>query len=509
MKKSLKKIRLDFWIIFALLLLGGFFRFYKITELPCGLFPDQALNGLDAIRIANGFISPIFRGNEGLFMYLVAMSHALFGMGIWQIFIVSAFIGTITISATYLAVKEAFNRRIAMITGILLAVSGWHIALSRSGFRATLVPLFIALVSYFLIKSANSQNEKGKMLYYPLTAASLALGFYSYNAYPFFVLGLLLLTGLIIFKNRTKFLSNIRKNEKPLAVALTAFAYIFLPLFLVMLFYPWKYLGRASEISIFIHAENLIESVTILLHNFGEIFMGIIKEGDANWRHNIAGKPLMFPLLTPFFLGGVIYAFFKKYSRILLFLFFVMLWPSALSNDGWQPHGLRIIGILPALFVFPAIFFDWLITRTQKINMHIVMYVILTVIISIIVVSSYKNYFISAPQSADYYGFFRCDLPSIAQEIQTHEDWNIIAEDFTMQSLRYLLYPEKIQYQTPKTFLKNFKETRTLPDGTYIMLSSFGFEDFNTDLVNLMEKHYQKKIVKNRFGKTDYYIFFK
>lgn len=93
----------DIFILGLLLLLSGVLRFLFIADIPCGVFPDQASHGLDAFRFLRGHISPMYGTSEGLYIYLVALSHFLFGTGMWQLFIVSASIGTATIATTYLA----------------------------------------------------------------------------------------------------------------------------------------------------------------------------------------------------------------------------------------------------------------------------------------------------------------------------------------------------------------------------------------------------------------------
>ncbi|HVY68110.1 MAG TPA: hypothetical protein VHA30_04430, partial [Patescibacteria group bacterium] len=58
-------------IIFAVIIvLAVFFRYYQITAMPGGLFPDEAANGLDINLMEQGHLQPFYeRGNgrEALF----------------------------------------------------------------------------------------------------------------------------------------------------------------------------------------------------------------------------------------------------------------------------------------------------------------------------------------------------------------------------------------------------------------------------------------------------------
>src|SRR5512147_1003309 len=93
------------FLIFGIILLAIFFRFYKITEMPGGLFPDEAANGLDINLMQQGQLQPFYeRGNgrEALFFYAEWASTAVFGIGAWQFHIVSALAGILAVLFCFL-----------------------------------------------------------------------------------------------------------------------------------------------------------------------------------------------------------------------------------------------------------------------------------------------------------------------------------------------------------------------------------------------------------------------
>ena len=496
---SVKKINKEIIILLSLLAIGAFLRFYMILELPCGLFPDQAISGLGSIRFSGGFLSPIIGGNEGLFIYLTSISHLLFGTGVWQIFIVSAFIGTLTIATTYLAVKEFFGRNIAFISSFILAVSSWHIALSRNGFRAILVPLIISLLAYFLAKSIKSKTDKAKSVYYSLTTGIFALGFYTYNAYILFTFGVFLISLFIFCKYKQKFTTFIKHNKKVLLLALSTFTFVILPIALFVLIFPEKYFMRASEIS--------VETMGILLQNFWQTFEGIFTHGDANWRHNPSGEAMLYILLVPFFFGGFLYSLYKKREYlIIVFIFLIMFLPAILTNEGTPPHGLRLIGIIPAIFIFPAIGLNFLLKPKNKL-LKLSGYSLLAIILGFTTINGHQNYFKNAPNSLHYYNDFRCDLTEASNYIKTNNNTVVISDYFTFQTIRYLLHPLQINYIEPANFIKNFNETDFL-NKRLILLSSFREFD-QTTIDFLLSKNFIKEEIKNNFGSTDYYVFYK
>ena len=58
------------FLLAGIVALRGFFRFYALTSMPGGLFPDEAANGLDINLMQEGQLQPFYeRGNgrEALF----------------------------------------------------------------------------------------------------------------------------------------------------------------------------------------------------------------------------------------------------------------------------------------------------------------------------------------------------------------------------------------------------------------------------------------------------------
>ena len=91
-------------------------------------------------------------GREPLFIYLVSGSIALFGRSPGAIRFAAALLGTLTVPASYLMAKALFNRRIGLLTAILVATTFWTLNLSRIGFRAVSMPLFSALTIWCLVR---------------------------------------------------------------------------------------------------------------------------------------------------------------------------------------------------------------------------------------------------------------------------------------------------------------------------------------------------------------------
>src|SRR3989344_1797605 len=164
-------------------------RFYDIQDYPPGLFPDQAANGEDVRLILNGDVRPFYpRGNgrEALFFFIQAAFVKLFGIGVWPMFAASALVGSATVVALYFATRPIFGRLAALLAAFFLATSYWQMTISRTGFRAIMIPLcvaaFTALAAY--VVQAVKQKKIGlSYLYAALAGMAFSLGFYTYIAY--------------------------------------------------------------------------------------------------------------------------------------------------------------------------------------------------------------------------------------------------------------------------------------------------------------------------------------
>ena len=94
-----------------IVLLAIFFRFYLIRQMPGGLFPDMAANGLDINLMQQGHLQPFYeRGNgrEALFFYMEWASVWLFGKGVWQFSVVSASMGVLAVIMCFYVTRRLF-----------------------------------------------------------------------------------------------------------------------------------------------------------------------------------------------------------------------------------------------------------------------------------------------------------------------------------------------------------------------------------------------------------------
>jgi len=229
--------------------------------LPVGFTPDEASFGYDAYSLLRtgkdqwGHKFPLVLESFGdyklpLYAYLTIPSVFLFGLNKYAVRLPNALLGTFAVYITYLLVielfKDYFPRKnkntsyssiLANIAAFLLAVSSWHIMLSRGAFEANLTSFFMPLGVLFFLKAIRNRN-----FFLILSSLVFGLNLFSYHSAR-------LVTPLIFLLLVFLFRKNILRISLKVRIYSTA---IFL-IFVLMAFYT-LYIGaarRAKDISIF------------------------------------------------------------------------------------------------------------------------------------------------------------------------------------------------------------------------------------------------------------------
>jgi hypothetical protein len=398
--KKLKQKKALFFLL-AILAIATLFRFWDLTAVPPGLYPDVAINGNDALgALKNGdfkLFYPENNGREGLFINLIAFSFWLFGSTIFAIKLVPAIFGTLTVLGIYLLTRQLFsyldwrvNKQkaeiIALLSSFFLAISFWHVNFSRLGFRAILVPFFLTWSFYFLFKliiQVEKFNRKSlpRIACFALCAGFLfGLGFHTYISFRIAPL-ILIPTAIFAFINYARVLNSYRKNKIKLGKAflrsyfkdgwfgwdLFFLAIILAALPMALYFYqhPADFAGRTGQVSI-LSADNPAKEFAIsAIKTLGQF----VAYGDQNWRHNDPSSPQIFWPVIPLFLIGLGYSFWQilnlsnwkkknffvlQVNLTLIFWWGAMLAPAILTREG-LPHSLRSIGSIPPSYIFAGL----------------------------------------------------------------------------------------------------------------------------------------------------------
>lgn len=362
-------------LLLGVTLIGAALRFYRLGELPRGLYQDEAYNGLDALNVLAGARPLYFSANNGrepLYIYLTSLSVGVLDPSPLAARLPAAVLGTLTIPATFAVTAALFGRRVGLWAAAVTAFTFWPVALSRIGLRAGTLPLMAALslASAARVLCSGLGAEAGappgqtagssrRLGWLALGGALYGLTFYTYLAARFSPVALLGFLILWYSARRSSF-----PSARQLAVFGLATALVALPLGLAALGQPEILLGRAGQVSVFNPDINRGDLVGTLFHNLSAALGMFVWRGDDIARHNLPGRPVFDPLLGLAWLVGVALALRAVWVRrslahgLLLIWTGVMLLPTVLAEDA--PHFLRSVGVWPLIAAFPALALDWL-----------------------------------------------------------------------------------------------------------------------------------------------------
>ena len=146
--------------IICLVFLAAALRFYQLGVNPPGLYWEEVAIGYDTYSILK--TGKDFHGNSwplvafesfgdwkpSLYFYATVPSVAIFGLTPLAVRLPSALFGTLTVLLVYLLGLKIGNWKLGIAASLLLAVSPWHLQLSRVGFEANL-GLFLLVLGWF------------------------------------------------------------------------------------------------------------------------------------------------------------------------------------------------------------------------------------------------------------------------------------------------------------------------------------------------------------------------
>ena len=426
-------------ILSAVLIIASFFRLYNLKSLPPGLYPDEAMNGGNALEAIETGEYKVFypenNGREGLFINIQSLFVRSFGAEPWALRLASAIFGILGVLGIFFLVNELFgefagwrkNRlRLALLSSFLMAGSFWHIIFSRIGFRAIMAPTILVWASYLLFVAFRERKELWKsLLIGTLGGAIYGLGFHSYISYR--ATPVILAVPFVFLLIRAIKKDSFGRFVSVAGAFMLGCAIAVAPLVSYFVSNPADFFGRTSQISVFSSptpvkdlALNTLK--TALMFNF---------RGDANWRHNFSGYPALSVLAGIFFLFGIFLSGKKIFTKFKdsapeLFIFFwiaVSLLPVVISNEG-IPHALRAIIAIPGVMVAAAIGMDFLwgklkVWFSAGKNGSLLFKACAGIIISFFVVEPFIMYFVLWGKNPNVAGAFNQNYVEIARSINS------------------------------------------------------------------------------------------
>lgn len=431
--------------LFGILIIAIFLRFYHFTSTPPGLYPDEGMNGNNAVEAAETGHFKVFypedNGREGLYVDILALTmdatHVYTAP--WIVRLPAAVAGVLTVLGLYLLVAELFGESAGLLAAFLLATSFWGIIFSRIGFRAILSPLLLVWALWLITRSFRAgaaddtadaaadggANKKWTAAWYAIAAGVVyGLGFYTYIAYR--VTPILFLLFIPFFGKRAGF-------WKRTAIFLITTIIVAAPIGWYFATTPGSFFGRTAQIAV-TAASNPVYDFAV---NVAKEALMFNWHGDYNWRQNVSGAPELFwPVGILFLLGIVLTIYFwirrarkkeiaaeneKLFSPFgtllaLAWLVFGIL-PAAASDEG-IPHALRSILALNPALIFAALGGVWLYRIIKKYWGGAKLAQLLAIVFVIVVAGwGYYDYFVVWAQNPNVPGAFSANYVTIGRAI--------------------------------------------------------------------------------------------
>ena len=482
------------WRVYLLIivLIAAFLRFYQLGSNPPSLTWDEAAWGYNAYSLGidgkdefGRFLPFNYLESFGdfkptLYAYLDIIPIKIFGLTEFATRFPSALFGVLTVLMTFFLVKRIFytskqKENYALMSSLILAISPWHIMLSRGAFEANVASFFIISGVWAFLAGvqapAVSESRTEKKWYLIISAISFALSMYIFNTSRI-VSPLLVLLLIVVFRKK------LWEFKKQTLIAFIIGFLIFIPIFGFLLT-PQASL-RFKEVNIFsnkevietsnqqiendgnvlwskvIHNRRLLYSVEYIKHYFDNLSPNFLFiKGDGNPKFSIQSVGQMYIWDIIFFVGGILFLIRKREGNWWL----VPLWlligilPAATARE--TPHALRIETTLPTFQIFVAYGFVVLMDKITKYKKFIVYGLLFILFLNFLYF--YRNYFNHYPY--EYSGEWQYGYKQSIEYVKSVEksyDYIQVTNALGRPYIYYLFYTKT----DPKYFRKNAKVER-------------------------------------------------
>jgi hypothetical protein len=369
-------------LLAGITLVGVFFRVYRLPTVPPEMTADHAEKLLDVHDVLDGarhIFFPRNTGREAMQFYLTAalIRFTPLPIGHLALKVGTALVSVVAVPFTYLLGRSIYGRQVGLLAAAFVALSRWHIAISRVGLRFPFTPTFVALTLVFLFR-AFRHNRRTDWL---ACGLSLGAGLHSYTAVRFVPLLLFVLT---VAKGGFDGLERLRRRRTDAGpvphrwvegTALSprfwghallgagASLLVFLPLLRYWRDEPAMFWFRAmTRIS---DAERSLPGGPwqLLWGNLKDTLLMFNYRGGPVWVNTVPDDPVLGPVTGGLFVLGAALLLWRLLFRgdrrgaYLLLSLFILLLPSALSLafPEENPSVVRAGGAIPLVALLAAL----------------------------------------------------------------------------------------------------------------------------------------------------------
>lgn len=427
-------------ILVCIIVLAAVLRFWMLSKVPVSMYWDEVSQGYNAYSVltTRGYdehheFLPLARFiafgdyKAPVNIYFEVLTIAIFGKNTLAVRFPSAFFGTLTVLFTYLLAKELFKKNddfIPLAVAFLLAISPWHIQLSRAAYEGNVATFFTVLGVYlfFLAKRKSPWILIG-------SSVAFIIGIYAFNAQRIFIPPLLIILVILYWKDFLK-----KEKIVPIIIACILGIILLVP-FLQFLQTPESKL-RFNEVSIFTYSASSVvrqsndwineegnSHIANILHNRRVIFaylyirhyfdffnpQFLFFTGDINPRFSMQDSGELYLFELPLILFGIfVLVKYPTKTTLLIFGWFLFA-PIAAATAKETPHALRGETYIP-MYEMIAGYGLWYVQDFFRKNKKVLKFLWTSagVVVTISLLIFIHNYFVDFPVLYGYdwqYGY--------------------------------------------------------------------------------------------------------
>jgi hypothetical protein len=307
---------LEIMLFMLILILAIFLRLYRLDEIPAALDALHMLEGSGASPFGTGW----YETPNG-YIYYMAGIFKLFGANYWTLKAASLIPAILTIPAVYLLGRYLFGPMAGLAAMFLLAISRWHLTLSRWGWNELMPPLFQIVGTYFLIRGLRERRA----LDFALGGLISGLSIYTYLSSRLVLVTLALFALYWLAMDADGPVMALKRHASGLFFFGIAALVAMTPIGITYVTHPFLFVNRSAEISIFRDVQDE-DSWWPLRENIWRHVQLFYQEGDPVGRQNLPGEPQTDPMTGMLMAVGLGYALLnlRDRRRGLLWLWLVI-----------------------------------------------------------------------------------------------------------------------------------------------------------------------------------------
>ncbi|MBI2613528.1 MAG: glycosyltransferase family 39 protein [Candidatus Levybacteria bacterium] len=501
------------YLLLLIIALAIVLRLWNLGNNPPALTWDEAAWGYNAYSLGvdgrdefGRFLPLDYLESFGdfkpvMYAYLDVIPIRIFGLNEFAVRFPSALFGALTVIITYFLTKRIFwnskqKELYAFLATLFLAISPWHIMLSRAAFEANIATFFLAGGVWLFLKGVQE-----KKWYLAASIIFFVLSLYTFNTARI-VAPILVLLLSVLFRRK------LIENKKQALVAFIVGILLILPTFRFLLS-PQASL-RFKEVNIFsdasvvetanqeiandnsstwskvLHNRRFAYTISFLRHYFDNLnpnFLFIKGDGNPKFSTQDVGEMYLWDL--PFFVAGILLLIKKReaFWWVIPSWLLLAILPAATARE--TPHALRIETTLPTFQIIVAYGFSQFLLKIRSVRRFKLIVIFLGILLFANFFYFFRNYNVHYPRefSGEWqYGYK--DSINYVKSVQNNYDSIYITNELGRPYVYYAFYL--------KTDPKNFRENSIVRRDVFGFVTVDGFDKYKF-LDNVTEIEENKK----------------